>query len=199
MRLVGTLYAFTYALLVLVMFVLPYFSFEGYSMTSNSLSDLGAQATPGNWAMNTVFIMLAIVTAWLASKTLRPYWLPLYLLYFFSISLFFTGIYQHAPIDTEMLLWEREHITHSVFSIITGFSFSVYCLIIALRLKKAKEKASAFIMLVLAVSLSLLMLNFPEYKGVFQRILFLTAFAWLFYSLVLFDFDRSLKTTPNEK
>lgn len=195
MRLVGTLYTIVYLLMVLVMFVLPVFSFEGYSLVGNSLDELGAQASPGNWVMNTVIILLAIVTAILGTKALRRFWLPLYLLYFFSFSLLFMGIYKHAPVATELLLWGREHITHSVFSMIAGACFSLYCLVIALRLQKPKDKVIAFVMLLLAIVLSFLMFNLPEYKGIFQRVLFLTAFAWIFYSLVSFDFDRSHKTT----
>ncbi len=168
-------------------------------MLSNSLSELGAQATPGNWIMNIVFMMLAIATVLLGTKALKRFWLPLYLLYFFALSLFFTGIYQHAPANTELLLWEREHITHSVFSMLAGFSFSVYCLVVALRLKKFNERATAFTMLFLAVSLSFLMFNFPEYKGLFQRVLFITAFGWLFYSLVTYNFDRTLNPAADEK
>ncbi|MBL4662339.1 MAG: DUF998 domain-containing protein [Flavobacteriaceae bacterium] len=192
MRLIGTLYAAVYTLMVLTAFILPSFSSEGYSTIHNSLSELGAQSTPGNWIMNSVFIMLSIVTILLGTKVLRRFWIPLYLLFFFAISLGLTAIYKHAPISGMRFL-EGEHITHSIFSMITGVAFSAYCIAIVFTISKSIDKALAFFMCCLAIGLSLLMVSFPQYQGVFQRILFITAFGWLFYSLVTFKPENALK------
>lgn len=194
MRLLGTLYATLYVLMIIVIFVLPSFSFDGYSITRNSLSELGAQATPKNWVINIVFIALSLVTALLATKVLRKYWVPLYLMYFFAGSFFFTAIFQHAPISSGAYL-ESEHLKHIVFSTFAGTAFCVYCFIIYLKLQKPIERASAILMGCLAIGLSLLMFNFEAYKGIFQRVLFITAFGWLFISLTTFTFSKPLKKT----
>jgi hypothetical membrane protein len=194
MRLIGTLYATVYVLMIIVAFVLPGFSSEGYSKVQNSLSELGAQATPGNWIMNLVIILLSMVTILLGTKVLRQFWVPLYLLYFFAISLFFTAIFKHSPITNSIFL-EREHIAHSVFSLITGTAFSGYYIAVAFMIKRPVERAAAIFMFCIAVGLSLLILEFPEYKGIFQRILFITAFGWLFYSLVTFKYENTFKKT----
>jgi hypothetical membrane protein len=194
MRLFGTLYAAVYFLMIIVAFVLPGFSSEGYSIIQNSMGELGAQATPGNWIMNVVFILLSIVTILLGTKVLRQFWVPLYLLYFFAISLFFTAIFKHSPITNSIFL-EGEHIAHSVFSLITGTAFSGYCIAVAFMIKRPVERASAIFMLCIAVGLSLLILELPEYKGIFQRVLFITAFGWLFYSLVTFKYENTFKKT----
>lgn len=192
MRLTGTLYAAVYILMVLTAFILPSFSSEAYSIVGNSLSELGAQSTSGNWIMNSVFILLSIVTVLLGTKVLRRFWIPLYLLYFFAIALGFTAIYQHAPVSNLFYL-EGEHITHSIFSLITGVAFSAYCIAIVFTISKSVDKALAFLMFCLAIGLSLLMVTYPQYRGVFQRTLFITAFAWIFYSLVTFKPQEALK------
>ncbi|MDC8003769.1 DUF998 domain-containing protein [Aureisphaera galaxeae] len=189
MKFVGTLYALAYLFMLVIMFLLPKFSFSEYSMIQNSLSELGAQNTPASWVMNMVFFMLAFVVILLATKKLRRFWLPLYLLYLFALCLFFTGIYRHAPIvDIDFSM--PEHITHSVFSSLTGIVFCMYCATIVVFVKRRMEKATAIFMCALALGLSLLMFQFSEYKGVFQRILFILAFGWLLYSLVTFTFEK---------
>lgn len=192
MRLFGSLYAAVYLLMLLAAFILPFFSSESYAITQNSLSELGAQATPGNWIMNLVFILLGVVTVLLGTKVLKRFWFPLYLLYFFALALGLSAIYKHAPID-DVFFWEREHLLHSIFSFLAGTSFSAYCIAVMFIIKRRVEKASAILMFCLAIGLSLLMLQFPEYKGIFQRVLFITAFGWLFYSLVTFKFEKALK------
>lgn len=189
MRFVGTIYAIVYILMLVVMFWLPELSYEGYSLSKNSLSELGAQNTPGNWIMNMVLFMLAIVVVLIANKKLRLFWLPLYLLYLFAFCLFLTGIFQHAPIE-DVSFSMAEHITHSVLSTITGTAFSMYCFAILFFVKKPIEKASSVLMFCLAVGLSILMFLYSDYKGVFQRVLFILAFGWLLYSLVTFTFYK---------
>ncbi|WP_461303640.1 DUF998 domain-containing protein [Aureisphaera sp.] len=192
MRFIGFFYALAYLLLLAVMFILPKFSFSGYSLIQNSMSELGAQNTPGNWIMNTVFFLLALAVVFLATKKLRRFWLPLYLLYFFALSLALTGIFKHAPY-TDIGFSMPEHIAHSVFSTITGTVFCMYCIAILFYVKKRMEKATSILMCALAIGLSLLMFQFSEYKGLFQRTLFILAFGWLLYSLVTFTFQKPKK------
>lgn len=189
MRLFGSLYAVVYILMVLAAFILPFFSSESYSITQNSLSELGAQATPGNWIMNIVFVLLAIATILLGTKALRRFWFPLYLLYFFALALGLTAIYKHAPLE-DVFFSQREHLLHSIFSFIAGIAFSVYCVVVSFYIKGKVQSASAIFMFCLAVALPLFIIQVPEYRGIFQRLLFLTAFGWLFYSLVSFKFDK---------
>ena len=53
--------ATAYVLFLIVSFLLPFYSFEGYSILSNTTSHLGAQGSPNAWLMNTVFIILGLV------------------------------------------------------------------------------------------------------------------------------------------
>ena len=138
--------------MVLTTFILPSFSSEAYSVIGNSLSELGAQSMPGNWIRDSVFILLSIVTVLLGTKVLHRFWIPLYLLYFFAIALDFTAIYQHAPVSNLFYL-EEEHITHFIFSLITGVAFSAYCIAIVFTIAKSVDKALAFLMFCLAIGL----------------------------------------------
>lgn len=185
MRAAGSFYALVYVLMLLTAFILPFYSAEGYQMMRHSLSELGAQATPNSWIINTVFVLLSLSTAWLGTVMIRRFWLPFYLLCFFSISIGLTAYFSHAPIS-ETLYLEQEHILHSIFSTITGVVFSLYCTAMILVLEKRLDKALAFFMLCLTTGLSLFIIAFPSMTGFFQRLLFITAFAWIFYSLVTF-------------
>lgn len=44
---------FSYLLMVIVIFILPFFSVEGYLFMKNTTSQLGAQSTPNAWIMKT--------------------------------------------------------------------------------------------------------------------------------------------------
>jgi hypothetical protein len=109
-----------------------------------------------------------------------------------AIALDFTAIYQHAPVSNLFYL-EGEHITRSVFSLITGVAFSANCIAIVFTIAKSVDKALSFLMFCLAIGFSLLMVTYPQYRGVFQRTLFITAFTWIFYSLVTFKQQEALK------
>ena len=61
-------------MLILVMFILPFFSFPGYSIIKNTTSHLGAQGAQHAWIMNTVFIFLGgavVLDAWLGLRGYR--------------------------------------------------------------------------------------------------------------------------------
>lgn len=71
--------------LLLVMFLLPGYSFAGYSILANSLSELGAQFSPNGWIMNCVFMQLGWAVLWLFWKIEIP-WLHRVLIFCFGMS-----------------------------------------------------------------------------------------------------------------
>lgn len=84
---------YTFLLLLLIMFLLPFYSADTYSIVKNTTSHLGAQSTPNAWIMNLAFILAGIsciLEAWLH---LRKYWFHKMLLSIFGLSLMFTGIF----------------------------------------------------------------------------------------------------------
>lgn len=47
-------------IMILVVFILPFFSAPGYTIWRNTTSHMGAQGSPHAWVMNLVFILLGI-------------------------------------------------------------------------------------------------------------------------------------------
>lgn len=60
MRLYAKIYIIAYALFIITIFLLPLFSFEGYSVAQNSINELGAQKVPGNWIANDTIVILSL-------------------------------------------------------------------------------------------------------------------------------------------
>ncbi len=114
-----------YILMLLVMFILPFFSVDEYSILKNTTSHLGAQGAPYAWVMNVVFALLgtgAIVSGWVR---LSNFWLHKAALVVFGTSLFLTAFFQHAPIVPDVGFNVLEDDLHSIFATITGFSFTL--------------------------------------------------------------------------
>ncbi|AUC81148.1 DUF998 domain-containing protein [Lacinutrix sp. Bg11-31] len=198
MRLFGVIYAIIYLLFLAVMFLLPLFSFQGYSIIENSVSELGSQNAPGNWIANSVIILLGTATFFLGIKTLKTNVLQNIGLFFFCFSFILTGIFEMAGPFYKIYNYNyTQDAFHSMFSSITGFAFCLFCLLFLLVLKETNDKIKTILMFLLALVSSYLMLEFPEYKGLTQRILFIGAFSWLFYALI--DFKRKEKLLDLQK
>ena len=194
------IYLFTYALFVATMFVLPLFSFEGYTITKNTISELGAQKTSGNWFANLAVILLSFAVVFLGTKQLRPFWKQLAALYFFSVCFFLTGVYQLAGLDAHTYIFNyTDDALHSLFYMLTSFAFCLFCFTFIFIVEKRNHKWQTFVALALSLILPLLIFLYPEYRGIHQRILFLGAFGWLFYAFALYTFKKQVSTTSRMK
>lgn len=172
------LYAFLF--LLVVMFVLPFFSVPSYSIVKNTTSHLGAQGAPHAWLMNTAFILLGLsclIEAWLHLKT---FWFQKVVLSIFGVSLAFTGIFQHAPIINGLVYSPIEDSMHSIFASIVGFSFILFEFSTVFIEQNPKRRLVALAVGLVVTMLSLLMLWLPDYSGIWQRAIFIISFTWLF-------------------
>ena len=77
----------TYILMLLVIFVLPFYSHENYTILKNTTSHLGAQNTPNSWIMNITFILLGVTSIWTGWRFLGQYWFQKAARMVFGISL----------------------------------------------------------------------------------------------------------------
>lgn len=59
--------------LVAIMFLLPLWSFRGYSIAENTTSHLGAQGSPHAWVMNLVFIAIGLASFLAVAVKVRRY------------------------------------------------------------------------------------------------------------------------------
>ena len=170
-----------YILMLLVIFILPFFSADNYSIVSNTTSQLGAQETSNAWIMNLTFVLLgtgSIVAGW---KVLKAYWLHRILLLAFGISLILTAVFSHAPIDPDIPYDMDEDKLHSLFASTTGFSFTLFAISSAFIMEKQRDRWIAIAIGVLGTVLSILMFQLDGYKGIWQRLIFISAFGWMIY------------------
>jgi len=120
--LIKTLRIASFTLFLLVSTFLPFKSFEGYSIISNTTSHLGAQGSPYAWVMNITFIILGLAAIQKASSSRIRY-----IQFFgivFGLSLSATGIFQHTPLVINVATNQLHNTLHSVFASSTGFSFT---------------------------------------------------------------------------
>lgn len=172
-----------YILMLLVIFILPFFSVDQYSILKNTTSHLGAQGAPNAWVMNVVFALLgiaAIVDGW---RHLSNYWLHKAILIVFGASLFLTGFFQHAPIIPGVAFSVIEDDLHSKLATATGFSFTFFAVSAAFIESTRIRSIIAAGVGILAMLLSILIFNIEDLAGVWQRIIFIGSFAWLMYFL----------------
>lgn len=155
-----------FLLMLPVMFVLPFFSADNYSLVRHTTSQLGAQNAPYAWIMNAVFVLLGLGTTISAWRNLKRYPFQLILLVAFSVSIALTGIYSHAPI-IEGLEYNKFHDSlHSLFATTTGISFTIFAFSFAFIASARKHKILAIVVGLSASILSLLMFSFDDYAGI---------------------------------
>lgn len=171
----------TYIVLILVMFILPNYSSENYSLLKNTTSHLGAQNTQNAWVMNITFVLLGaacIIEAWI---NLQPYWFQKVFLTIFGAGLIMIAIYQHAPITEGIPYSVSEDNMHSFFATVVGFSFTSFA-ISAVFIEQSKiRRMLALLIGIISIVLSVLMFSMTNYMGLWQRLLFIISFAWLLF------------------
>ncbi|MHA7059858.1 DUF998 domain-containing protein [Aquimarina sp. M1] len=174
--------------MILIAFILPFFSDPGYLILENTLGELGAQKTPNNWIMNIVFIMLSTITFIFGFRQLKDYHLQMLVLLIFCISLFLTAVFLHAPIDRRLVYDPFQNEMHAVFSTIAGVSFCSYCLVVSFVTRWKNQKLIAIGVGVIALFLSYLMFMHSDCRGLYQRGIFIIAFGWMLYSFKNYEY-----------
>lgn len=174
-----------------VIFILPFYSSELYSIIRNTTSQLGAQHTPNAWIMNLTFILLGLGSIASGWGVLRGYAFHRVVLILFGLSLVLTAFFHHAPIDKSVEFDLQQDWLHSLFASTTGFSFTIFALSVAFIVQKKIDGIIAAGAGILATALSMLMFNLPDWMGIWQRFIFILCFGWLIY--LFWDTDRLKK------
>ena len=174
-----------YLLMIPVIFILPFYSLESYSILKNTTSHLAAQNTPNAWIMNVLFWFLGISTIIEGWHYLNKYWVHKGILTVFGLSLIFTAIFQHAPIEPNIPFNIREDELHSLFATICGWSFVSFAVSTAFTESTKLRKVIAIAAGAIALIFSILMFSVTDYMGVFQRMIFIFSFAWLSYTKII--------------
>jgi hypothetical membrane protein len=172
-----------YTSMLFVVFILPSFNVDEYSIPKNTTSHLGAQGAPYAWVMNVVFGLLGIAVIVDGWKRLEKYWLHRVVLTIFGISLILTAFFQHAPIVSGVEFSELEDDLHSKLATITGFSFIFFAISAAFIESTNVRRLIAVGIGIIASLLSMLIFNVADLAGIWQRMMFIITFAWLMYFL----------------
>ena len=188
MRQSYTLFLATYLIMVLSIFILPFFSAPSYSIVQNTLSELGAQNTPNNWIINLIFMSLSVFTAINGIKVLKGFPFQIILLLLFTISLFITAVYLHAPINHKIPFNSNENEIHSIFSTTTGIMFCTFCVAISFIVKTKQQIVLSLIIGIIALILSYSMFVHSDYRGLYQRGIFISVFGWFLYVFKKYKF-----------
>jgi len=91
------------------------------------------------------------------------------------------AIFSHAPIDLNLPYSISEDRWHSVFASLAGFSFTMFAVAYSFISSSQKQKKLAIFIAMLATLLSLLMFQVESFRGLWQRLIFISSFAWLIY------------------
>lgn len=183
---------FIFGLFLLVSNILPFFSFDGYSIVSNTTSHLGAQGSPYAWMMNITFMLLGArslqLTSYHNSVAIRLFGLM------FGTSLILTGVFRHAPLIEGIPVNVMFDTFHSVFATSTGLSFALVAFS-SFVYNKSKQRYISLLLLVIATIVPLTMMIFPSMMGITQRFMFISAFMWIFFGEI--SFQASKRTRIN--
>jgi len=171
-----------YFLVILVMFILPFFSVPGYSIIVNTLSDLGAQSAPHGWIMNFLFVCLAAGSLMAGLEYYEGFVPHRIILVLFGISLILLSYFNHAPLNTNIQYNVIEDGWHAYFTCTAGLSFIILSIATIFILEKQQDRLLALTAGISAIFLAVLMSEADRFAGIWQRLMFIISFGWLIFN-----------------
>jgi hypothetical membrane protein len=175
-----------YVYLLLTMSLLPLLRQDDYSLIRHTTSQLGAQQAPYAWIMNLGFILIGLASLIAAWQAFRRHPFQKVILSLFSLSLILTGFFSHAPIDPSLPYSLAIDQVHSILATVTGFAFTVFAFSMMFIEQTTVRRLLALAIACMATGLSMLMWLVGSFAGIWQRLIFILAFAWLIFSLQAF-------------
>lgn len=170
-----------YILMLLVIFILPFYSAKGYSIKANTTSQLGGQNTPNAWVMNLVFLLLGLSCITEGWAHLKKFLFHKIAITIFGFSLILMAFFRHAPIAEGVLFDVKADQLHSLFATITGYSFALFAISSAFIEAIVARRILAVSAGIATTCLSYLIFNVSDYAGIWQRMIFIFSFAWIIY------------------
>jgi len=164
------------AIFVGIILIAHFFVSDGYSIFTNTISDLGAQQYTHAWIMRLGFFLfggITILGVLLNGISLRTAPILLY-----GGAIFMTGIFSEAPFFPTDSLHQQEADLHSLFAQIAGISFSLGVLLQIFYAKTKPEILLHVLFFLGVISFSAGFGLVPEYQGIFQRLLYTVSLVW---------------------
>ena len=170
-----------YALLLLIIFILPIYSTPEYSIVSNTLSQLGAQNTPNAWIMNFTFVSLGIGSIFAGWRYFDGFAFQRLFLILYGTSLTLAAFFNHAPVNTLIQYNISEDGWHSYFIFTAVLTFIILSVSSAFIPEKKTDRLLAIFTGVTVLFLSILISKATQTAGVWQRLSFIISFGWMIH------------------
>jgi hypothetical membrane protein len=166
-------------LMLLLMFVLPWFSFPGYSITRNDIWELGAQFSPHAWIINISIVLLSAGSILAGWSYFDGFIFHRILLVIFGISFLLTAVFNHSPVNTAISYNLVEAGLHTYFAATAVLSFTIMSIATSFIPERQKERLSALASGVTVLILSVLSSESEPFAGLWQRLMFLILSGWM--------------------
>lgn len=149
---------------------------SGYDWIRHSISELAGQSTTNAWIMRTGLPALGSATVFGFFRLRSRY--NVFLLVF-DASIALTGVFPHRPFDLDKEFSEPLDQLHSLFASLGGFFAVLGFVYKAIETTSVPQKAISALLAALYTLLSAAMFYWPEYQGLFQRVIFGTFIIWV--------------------
>ncbi len=154
----------------------PWYTDPGYDWLRHSVSELAGQSTANAWIMRAGLAALG-VSAMVAFATLRERFNVFFLVFGLCIAL--SAAFPHRPFVPGIAYSQTLDDLHSLFASLGGFAAVLAFAFTAGRPGPLGPRLSAGILALLYTALPAAMFAFPDFQGLFQRIIFATFIAWM--------------------
>lgn len=175
----------------------PLFMPEGYSWVTHTTSESAAQGVTAAWISRLGFLLFGLAVIWLAAER-RSVWRRWATAFHtgFGVFMVATAVFSTRSWDVTVPYNPIEDVFHSASARLLGFCFAFGVLVVLLRRRNARLGIRWLDLIAVSASIVIpvSMIVLAEFAGVFQRIMFLVAYAW--YLREDYLFSTSTGTAP---
>lgn len=161
----------------------PLYTVEGYSVVMHTVSQLGAQNTPGRWWMNFGFLALGIGVGLDARRIwwTAPFVSVIFIMFAAAVAMM--AVFSSRPVDPDLPYSDMRHLLHAVFATAASLCFSVGAAAYGLFYRSGSAK---WLSIGAGVSAGLLWFTafiLADIQGALLRLMYAFMFVWLWVYL----------------
>ena len=157
----------------------PLYTVENYSVTSNTISELGAQGTKNNFVAIIGFVAFGLG---IILDSIRHRSRSCFLILLFGVFIITAGFLPHKPINPEISYNATINTLHSIMATLSGIALTTSFLLHSVRTISQRERISSLYLASVCIVFPMLMFSFPAYQGIIQRLMYAQIFIWLWFS-----------------